>query len=799
MPKRDNLPKADGDKENKTEILETNSENSVTVDQEIDSSKPVTEEAKNIESEEKEDTSNIESSEENDTVADSEVDIQESANEEGKTTESNEEGIDTEVTDNTMNTDASEENNTVTNLEVGTQEPASEATKTVESKTPLIESEKVESISNKNSSEENDSVNQEVTTSQPTSEEPETTVPEKEGITTEAVEDNQNTESSEETSEPGDHVQNQIDDAVAEHSEDESTIERHDIEKKDYHAMNKEELIKELRYLVKSEKVQAIKEHVEEIRTEFNAKFNEEAEQKKEEFLADGGDIIDFYYSTPIKKEFNSVYFDYKEKRNAYYQNLKRDLQENLKRRLELIDELKGLLNVDENINTTYNHFKSIQERWRNAGPIPRDKYNTVWNTYHHHTENFYDFLHLNREFRDLDFKHNLEQKLKIIERATELAQETDVSRAFRELQLLHKMWKEDLGPVEKEYREPIWEKFSDLTRQIHENRQSYFKDLDKVYEKNLEIKREIIAKIVEVGSGNPSSHSGWQQKIKEIEALREDFFKAGKVPSNVNEETWSQFKTAVRDFNRNKNSFYKSLKKEQFENLNKKIELIKIAEDNKDSDDFTVTTPLMKKIQADWKKIGHVPRKDSDRIWKRFKDACNSYFDRLHAERNEANKEEEAALENKQVHIEALKNLKLSGDPETDLKAIKENIAIWKTLGRVPYKKKNIESEYNKVLDGLFQQLNLSRKETELIKYENKLTTLSNQTDDRALRNEQSFIRKKIDEVKSEIRQLENNLQFFKNAKDDNPLVREVQNNIERHKENLEVWKAKLTKIKQL
>ncbi len=641
-----------------------------------------------------------------------------------------------------------------------------------------------------------------IDTDQESSKNEETNVddPKTEVLETETSNDDTSVSSEENVSDDGhDHVQNQMDEAVAEHSEDESTIERHDIEKKDYHAMNKEELVKELRHLIQSEKIQAIKEHVEEIKSEFNEKFNEEVEQKKEEFLADGGDIIDFYYSTPLKKEFNSVYFDYKEKRNAYYQNLKKDLQENLKRRLELIEELKGLLNVDENINTTYNHFKSIQERWRNAGAIPRDKYNTVWNTYHHHTENFYDFLHLNREFRDLDFKHNLEQKLKIIERATELAQETDVNRAFRELQLLHKMWKEDLGPVGKEYREPIWEKFSALTKQIHENRQKYFKELDKVYEKNLEVKQDIIAKIIEVSATNPNNHSGWQQKIKEIETLREDFFKAGKVPSNVNEDTWSQFKTAVRNFNRNKNAFYKNLKKEQFENLNKKMELIKIAEDNKDNDDMAATTPLMKKIQADWKKIGHVPRKDSDRIWKRFKEACNAYFDRLHAERNEANKEEIASLEKKQAHIEALKDLKLSGDPEADLNTIKENIATWKTLGRVPYKKKNIESEYNKVLDNLFQQLNLSRKETELIKYENKLNTLSNQSDDRALRNEQSFIRKKIDDVKGEIRQLENNLQFFKNTKDDNPLVKEVQNNIQKHKETLEVWKAKLNKIKQL
>lgn len=596
-----------------------------------------------------------------------------------------------------------------------------------------------------------------------------------------------------------DKVQHEMDKAVAADSEDEAKLERHDIEKKDYHSMSKEQLIKELKSLVKNEKIQAIKEHVEEIRSEFNEKFNEEVEQKKDEFLAEGGNIIDFYYSTPLKKEFNSVYFDYKEKRNSYYQNLKKDLQANLQKRLDLIEELKGLLNMEENINSTYNHFKDIKERWHNAGPIPRDKYNTVWNTYHHHTENFYDFLHLNRDFRDLDFKHNLDQKLKIIERATELAQETDVNRAFRELQILHKMWKEDLGPVAKEYREPIWEKFSDLTRQIHENRQQFFKDQDKIYEKNLEKKQEIIAQIIEVGSNHPKNHNGWQQKIKEIEELRESFFKAGKVPNSVNEETWSQFKEAVRNFNRNKNDFYKNLKKDQFDNLNKKMELIKIAEDNKDSDDFAVTTPLMKKIQADWKKIGHVPRKESDKIWKRFKDACNHYFDKIHAERNEANKEEAENYEKKLAHLETLKTLKLSGEPEADLKTIKENISIWKTLGRVPFKKKNIESDYNKVLDGLFAQLNLNRKETEMIKYENKINSLSNDTDDRALRNEQNFIRKKIDEVHGEIRQLENNLQFFKNAKPNNPLVMEVHKNIAKHKDTLEVWKEKLKKLKQL
>ena len=204
-----------------------------------------------------------------------------------------------------------------------------------------------------------------------------------------------------------------------------------DPEVKDYHSLSKEELITELAGLLKSKPVQQIKHDVEEIRSEFNAKFNEELEHQKEEFLASGGNIIDFHYTTPVKKNFNSLYFDYKEKRNEYYKNLKKDLRANLEIRQALIEELKGLLNAEENINTTYKHFKDIQERWHTAGPIPRDKYNLIWNTYRHHVENFYDFLHLNREFRDLDFKHNLEQKLKLITRAEELQQEEDISKSI--------------------------------------------------------------------------------------------------------------------------------------------------------------------------------------------------------------------------------------------------------------------------------------------------------------------------------------------------------------------------------
>ncbi|WP_203258822.1 DUF349 domain-containing protein [Hyunsoonleella ulvae] len=592
----------------------------------------------------------------------------------------------------------------------------------------------------------------------------------------------------------------EIEESNAEDAEDEGNKERHTIEFKEYDKMSLEALAIELEKLLKKEKVQAIRSHVDAIKNEFNSKFNALIDEKKADFINDGGNEIDFYYSSPVQKRFKSAYRDYRNKLNDHYKNIEQNLKLNLQKKLDIIEELKGLINVEENINTTYKHFKELQERWRNTGPIPRDKYNNAWNSYHHHVEIFYDFLHLNRDLRDLDFKHNLEKKLKIIELAEELGKYDDPMRAFRELQELHKMWKEELGPVGKEHRETIWERFKAATKVVNDKKQAYFKEIDKVYEKNLEKKEEIISEIIDITSNPANSHGGWQKKIREIEVLREKFFNAGKVPIKVNEATWAKFKEAVRSFNRKKNAFYKDLKKEQYQNLQKKKELVKIAEDNKDSEDFDATTPLMKKIQSDWKKIGHVPRKESDKIWKQFKTACNAYFDRLHSKRNEANKEFIEAYNKKQELLETLRNIKLSKDKDKDLTVIKDHINTWKTLGRVPNDKRFIEGKFNKVVDELFSKLNIDKTEAEMIKFETKLETLHNNDDNnRSLDNELSFIRKKIDEVKSKINQLENNLQFFTNVDDDNPLVKEVNTNITKHKKELELWKTKLSKIKKM
>lgn len=601
-----------------------------------------------------------------------------------------------------------------------------------------------------------------------------------------------------ETNEAPDSEEIEDEEEVASSEDDEENDDAVE-EQRDYSKLSDKELVAELEKLLKTKKIQDLKHDVEEIRSEFNGIFNEELEHKKEEFLAEGGNIIDFKFTSPLKKQFNSLYFDYKEKRNNYYKNLKRDLQTNLDRRWELIEELKGLLSAEENINTTYKHFKEIQEKWHLAGAIPRDKYNTVWNTYHHHVENFYDFLHLNREFRDLDFKHNLDSKLKLINRAEELTQEADVNKAFRELQMLHKMWKEDIGPVAKEYRDEVWDKFSEATKIIHDKRQAQLAEMEKDFEANYETKMQLVENIKKATEAVKPSHQGWQQAIKQVQELRDAFFNTGRVPRTQTKEIWKAFKEATGNFNHQKNSFYKNQKKEQYTNLEKKRELIKIAEEHKDSEDFEATTALMKKIQDDWKKIGHVPRKDSDRVWKQFKKACNHYFDRLHAQKNEANKEEMLHFETKQTLLQELGAIALTGDHKADVKTIKEKITAWKKVGRVPYNKRQIEQKFNQTLDELFSKLDLSKKESELIKFDNKLNTLVNREDDRKLQNEHFFISKKIDETKDEIRQLENNLGFFHHVDENNPLVKEVHKNIARHKEQLEVWKAKLSKIKEI
>jgi hypothetical protein len=607
------------------------------------------------------------------------------------------------------------------------------------------------------------------------------------------------------TTEEDDHQDalNAITNSNAEESEDETLKERHDIPMQDYDTFSLDALVDELKKLIQTDKVMSVKDHIEEIKKSFLLQYNHLIEEKKEEFNASKQDPNEeFEYHSPLKSKFDEYYNVFREKRNVHFKHLQSNLKTNLENRLAIVEELKELINPQENIKDTLKHFNDLRERWKNAGAIPKDKYNHVWNNYHFHVENFYDYLHLDREARDLDFKYNLEQKQKIIARVEELANETDISKAFRELQDLHRIWKEDIGPVSKEHRDVIWNKFSELTKKIHDKREVLFESQRANEQQNLEIKKEIIGKIEVLGTEKVNSHSQWLIQIQKVEALRNEFFAAGKVPSEVNEETWSSFKTAVRNFNAFKNSFYKDIKKDQNDNLNKKMALVAKAKELQESSDFSSTTPIMKQIQEEWKQIGHVPKKYSDKIWKEFKDACNHYFDKLKEHKSEENQDEVTAFDNKKAYLDILRAYQLTGDHKTDLDAIKQHIEIWKGYGKVPFSRRHIEGKFNKILDALFEKLSLSKKESEMMRFSNRIDSLSDSNDTRKLDNEKIFIMRKIEEVQNEIFQLENNIQFFtntKNAKKENSIVLEVRKNIAIHKESLDVWKDKLKQLRNL
>ncbi|MGM8363230.1 DUF349 domain-containing protein [Flavobacterium sp. ARAG 55.4] len=596
---------------------------------------------------------------------------------------------------------------------------------------------------------------------------------------------------------------NEIEASNAEEHEDETLKARHEIPMPDYETFSMEVLVDELQKLVTNEKVMSIRDHVEEIKKAFLSKYNHFIEEKKEEFQAENPESTEeFEYHFPLKTKFDQFYTLYKDNKHTHFKSLENNLKNNLATRLAIVEELKELINPNENIKDTLKSFNELRERWKNAGPIPKDKYNHVWNNYHFHIENFYDYLHLDREARDLDFKHNLELKQKIISRVEELLQEQDINKAFRELQDLHRIWKEDIGPVSREHRDEIWNQFSDLTKKMHDKREVLFEKIRGTEQENLEKKNSIIAQIEELGTIKVNAHSQWLVQIEKVEALRNAFFSTGKVPSEVNEATWAAFKTAVRNFNSFKNSFYKDIKKEQNENLNKKNALVAKANELKESEDFSATTPIMKQIQEDWKKIGHVPRKYSDKVWTEFKEACNHYFNRLKEQRNEHNAEEMEAFDKKKEYLETIKEFQLAGDHKTDLDAIKQHIENWKNLGRVPYTRRHIEGKFNKILDALFDKLSLSKKDSDMMRFTNKIENLSENNDNRKLENEKIFIIRKIEEVQNEIFQLENNIQFFtntKNAKKENSIVLEVRKNIAIHKESLETWKEKLKQLRNL
>lgn len=610
------------------------------------------------------------------------------------------------------------------------------------------------------------------------------------------VESTQNLES---TYNKNSSKEDSIDELNSENNKEDQSVEETTIPEKDYESFSLEKLIDELNYLHNHYPVQLIGENINSIRDIFLKKFDEHETERKQKFLNEGGDELSYQPDQFLKNKFNSAYHDYKTKLNSYYKEQEQNEQNNLNKRLQIIEELKELYTTPmESISSFFKKFRDIKERWHNAGKIPKSRAGDVFRTYFHHLDNTHEFIKLNKELEELDYAHNLEQRRAIISRAEELTTEPSVQKALNELQYLHKLWKEQAEPVAEEFRESTWQEFKAITQKIHERKSELFEKIKEEQQANLEKKQAIISQLETIASAENPDHSFWQNNVKKIENLREAFFTTGRIPKETSSDTWSKFKSLLHEINNKKNTFYKDLKKIQQENLKKKNDLLEIAKANKDSEDWEVALNLYKKIQNEWKNIGHVPRKYSDKLWDEFRENCNYFFNRYKLRNNKVNEEWIENLKRKQSLLEEISSISAT-DKEDALAKINDYSIQWNSIGKVPRENMNINKEFNSAIKNLIKKFDIDKNIIDEIQLNIKVENYKQSKDDKKLDEDLRKMRKQIQDLGHEIVQLENNLSYFSNANQDNPLLQNTLNNIESKKTKLDELKQTYSKLVNL
>ena len=514
-----------------------------------------------------------------------------------------------------------------------------------------------------------------------------------------------------------------------------------------------------------------------------NHTLHEEIEEKKQEFIDAGNAIENFSYEHPSQSKLSALINIYKEKYDLYIKQQEKEQKKNLEHRTEIIERLKNLYTNSEAGTNLFKSIRQIKEDWSNAGQVAKSEFKILNNNYFHHLNQFYQMLDLNKEFLEQEFNHNLEKRQHIIARAKELENEPVIQKALNELQYLHKLWKEEAEPVAEEYREKTWEEFKEISNKIHERKTELSAAIEAEQNANLEKKNAIIAEIKKLSDPkNATSHSYWQNAIKKVEDLRAEFLKTGGVPRKLSNSNWTDFKTTLRNFNVTKNTYYKSLKGSQQANLEEKLKLIQTAKDNMLSEDWDIAVALFKKLQDDWKKIGHVPKSMANKIWDDFRNACNTFFNNYREKSNASN---DNWKENYNQKKELLDELKTITNEEGSIEKIEAIKTAWNNIGKVPREKIAINSEFNKALR---EKLKLNKiNEFEL--KEEGLTEV--QLTDKARK-----MKTQISELESEIVKLENNLAFFSNPTRENPLLADTYNTIDAKKVQLETLKQNLHNI---
>ena len=581
---------------------------------------------------------------------------------------------------------------------------------------------------------------------------------------------------------PEDKVLLEIDPAKADHDEPQES-ENHDSDLEETAALTLPEILQEMEAIINKEDAGAQFRTFNHLKEQANHFIHDDIEDHKNEFVNAGNEAENFVYHHPLQSKLSGLIHVFREKNDDYTKKQEANHSKNLEDRQNIIENLKTLYTNTEAGTNLFKAIREIKEAWKNAGQVAKSEFKILNNNYFHHLNQFYQMLDMNKEYMEQEYAHNLEKRQHIIERAKELQTEPAVQKALNELQYLHKLWKEEAEPVAEEFREKTWDEFKDISNKIHDRKSELSAQIDSEQAENLEKKTKIIEEIKKIISPEKEpNHNYWQNAIKKIEDLRTEFLKTGSVPRKISNQNWNDFKQNLRNFNTSKNEFYKGLKNSQQTNLEAKLALIQTAKDNMLSEEWDIIVPLFKKLQEDWKKIGHVPRSMTNKVWDDFREACNTFFNNYREKNNAVSDNWKENYKHKKQLLEELKQVT---DAEGSVEKIEQIKNSWNSIGKVPREKITINTEFNKTLR---EKLRLNKVNEYSLKEEG---LSENQLTDKARK-----IKNQIGDLEAEIVKMENNLGFFSNSSRENPLLKETYERIDEKKSQLESMKQSLHQI---
>lgn len=550
-----------------------------------------------------------------------------------------------------------------------------------------------------------------------------------------------------------------------------------------YAGKTQEELIAQLAEMLEERPVQNLRGDVEAVKIAFYKAGRAEIEAQRADFLANGGEAEAFKPAeNSHEAKFKALLIQYREKRDAFVNRAEEEKERAYTTKLQIIEELKELVNGNETLGQTFNTFRELQQRWKEAGLVPQEKLKDLWETYHHHVENFYNYIKINKELRDLDLKKNYEAKTELAEEAEKLMLEPSVTEAFHKLQKLHDQWRE-IGPVAPEFKESLWDRFKEASRQINKRHQDYFEGLKEEQKQNLALKTELCEKVEELAGGVFTSHKEWNTASEQVIEIQKVWKTIGFAPKKDNTKIYERFRAACDRFFETKRTFYQGMKSEIADNLQAKLDLCVQAEALQESEDWKATTDALIALQKKWKEIGATSRKHSEQVWKRFRAASDRFFARKAEHFGNQDSQYAENLTRKQSLLEEMRT-RLQEKAGITFDTIKEYQRKWAEIGFVPIKKKEaIQAEYRKIVDGLFDMLRGEERERHLRNFRDKVAKIQEEGS-RKLGQERDRIYAKIRQIEADIQLWENNIGFFSKSKNAEGLVKEVETKIARAKE---------------